>query len=78
MESEGTVEDTVPSEGVYMMSREDYLTHVILAAAFFGVLSPYLVREGMVLGTGLYYAGTGVHLGIASAARFWSKKEGGL
>ena len=56
------------------MNREDYVTHLILAAAFLGALSPFLVEEGMTLGSGLYYAGTATQITIASIGRLFLKE----
>lgn len=56
------------------MNREDYLTHLFLAGAFFGVLGPFLFDHGMTFGSGLYYAGTAAQVSIASMVRFLVKE----
>ena len=57
------------------MSKNDYLTHLALAAGFLGILAPYVAHSGLSFGSGLYLAGTSAQVLIASASRVFGSRR---
>jgi hypothetical protein len=51
------------------MTRQDYLTHLVLAVAFLAVLTPYLIHSGLSFHSELYLVGTSTQVLLASVFR---------